>query len=464
MRPRIARLHRRGSAYILALLFLAIFVAMAAAFAATTNTNARSGKNLLDVHRAQWAAESGLNYAIQVIRSITMPSATTEETAIANIAASLSEKLANTPNLNGGCIAQDGTTVTLPAISLGSETFQISVVRTATGQLILKSRGVSGGIGRTVAMDLSLTDSWSKSAFSYGIASYGAISIAGNGEVRGMNELTEASVISATSGSVAITVDGNCVVDGDLSSTGSNTSVVLSGNPTIAGSQDPAVIAEHIHFGVKPPVFPEVDTSAFKSMANGDVIDANTNTGSPGLVFENVLIKAGTNPTFSSDVVLNGIVYIEAPNIVNFSAKVTLNGMVATDMTDEPIESCKLSFQGQVEAYGVEALSDDEPQFADIKQMTGTFIVAPGFDVSFAGQFTTINGTVAADKLSFSGQASGTVEGSVIGLDDTSMYVGGTVDIVIDRSGEQCPPPGFTLPLSLSVNPRTYRELVEPGA
>jgi hypothetical protein len=270
--------------------------------------------------------------------------------------------------------------------------------------------------------------------------------------------LLEASVISSSNAPVAVSVVGDAVVDGDISSVGADTSIVISGTPTIAGSGDLDVIAEHIHCGVDPPVFPEVDTSVFLPLAT-TVIDSQSDVSPMHKTFENIIIKAGTNPTFASDVTINGVVYIEAPNIVNFSGKVTLNGVVATEPSSDPIDSCKISFQAQVDVYGVDALPD-LPQFAGVKELDGTFIVAPGFDVSFAGHFSGINGTIAADRLSFSGQAEGTVKGSVIGLADHPTFVGGYVDIVIDRSGEEDPGAGILRPKSLDVVPRTFREKV----
>jgi hypothetical protein len=200
-----------------------------------------------------------------------------------------------------------------------------------------------------------------------------------------------------------------------------------------------------------------VDTSIFRPLAT-TVIDGTTDINSQNLVLNNVLIKAGTNPTFSKDVVLNGIVFVEVPNCVTFTSKVTLNGLVAAEQKPGSLNTCRLSFEGQVEAFGVDALPPGPP-FEAVKAMTGTFIVAPGFDVSFAGQFTTINGTVAADKLTFTGQASGTIKGSVIGLANYPTSIYGTVDIMIDRSGDTGDDAGFLQPMSLRLLPRTYREM-----
>ena len=373
-----------------------------------------------------------------------------------HIAAALGERLDGSSNLAGMSVTLDSNTVYVPRITMDDRAFEIQIVQRPDKTLTMEVHGFSKDVERVAAIDLHLAPGHPNSVFNYGLASRGPITITGDGEILGKNELTEASVISTTDSEVAVTIDGTTVVDGDISSTGESTSVVISGTPTIAGSTDPAVIANHVHFAVEPPVFPEVDTSIFKPLAT-NVVDATTNTGEAGQVFENIVIKAGSNPTFAADTIINGVVYIESPNIVNFSAKVTLNGVIATEDNELGIENCKLNFGAQVEAYGVEALPD-LPQFTAVKDLTGSLVVAPGFDVSFAGHFSTISGTIAADKLSFSGQAEGTVMGSVIGLADYPTWISGSVNIVIDRSGEDSSDAGFTMPLCLEVDPKTYRE------
>ena len=452
------RTMRNGTAYVLAIILLALSIAVAVAFATFANVNARTGKNMVDIHRARLATEGGMAFAVGRVHMIALPYATDDANIIANIAAALGDRLNGSGNLAGDTVTHDANTVFVPRIETDDGAFEIYVVQQPDGTLTLEVHGLANDVRRVSAVDLTVLSCHPNSVFNYGLASRGTISIAGNGQIRGMNELTEASIISATDGPLAVTVEGISIVDGDISSVGPGTSVVITGNPTIAGSQDPEVIAEHIHFGVDPPAFPEVDTSIFRPLATGDVIDSTTNTASPGLVFENVIIKAGTNPTFASDVTLNGVVFIEAPNIVNFEAKVTLNALVATEPSDNPIESCKLSFEAQVDTFGLEALPD-LPQFEAVKELTGTFIVAPGFDVSFSGKFTTISGTIAADRLTFSGQSVGTIKGSVIGLADYPTSISGTVDIFIDHSGKEIPDAGFLPAKALDVDARTYREV-----
>lgn len=447
---------RNGVAYVIAIMVMAILVTIAAAFAAFSNLGAQTSKNVADVHRARLAAESGLSFAIAQIRLIGLPTDTDDDTVIPNIAAALGERLDGSSNLAGATVTLSANTVHVPRITMDDGAFEIFIIQQPDKTLTMEAHGFVNDVERVAAIDLLLRPGHPNSVFNYGLASRGPITIIGDGEIRGKNELTEASVISTTESEVAVTIGGSTIVDGDISSTGVSTSVVISGTPTIAGSTDPAVIASHIHFAVEPPVFPEVDTSIFEALAI-NIVDGTTNTGHVGQVFENIVIKAGANPTFASDTIINGVVYIESPNIVNFSAKVTLNGVVATEDSDLGLESCKIHFGAQVDAYGVEALPD-LPQFAAVKDLTGSLVVAPGFDVSFAGHFSTISGTIAADRLSFSGQAEGTVMGSVIGLADYPTTISGTVNIVIDQSGQDSNDAGFTMPLCLEVDPKTYRE------
>lgn len=453
------RMHRSGTAYVLAIVLMVCFVAIAVGLAAFTNVNARTSKNVADIHRARLAAESGISFAIRQIRPLALPHATDLDNVIPKIAQELGERLDSTGNLAGGSVTHDGTTVYVPAITTDDGAFEIRVVQQADQTLSLEVQGLANDARRTVAVDLELKEGHPNSVLNYGIASRGPISVAGSGKVLGKNDLIEASIISSSDAAVAVSVVGDAVVHGDISSVGRETSVVISGSPTIAGSQDLEVIADHVHFAVDPPIFPEVDTSIFLPLAT-TVIDSQSDVSPMHTTFENIIIKAGTNPTFASDITINGVVYIEAPNIVNFSGKVTLNGVVATEPSSDPIETCKISFQAQVDAYGVEALPD-LPQYAEVKELDGTFVIAPGFDVSFAGHFAGVNGTIAADKLTFGGQAKGTVKGAVIGLADHPTFVGGYVDIVIDRSGEENPGAGILPPKSLDVVPRTFREKVQ---
>ena len=149
---------------------------------------------------------------------------------------------------------------------------------------------------------------------------------------------------------------------------------------------------------------------------------------------------------------------MEAPNVVTFAGQTTINGFIVTEQNSLPIEQCQINFAGTVDAAGVAALPDTE-EFAAVKQHTGTFLLAPGFAATFSGNFSTINGSIVADQLTFSGTAEGIIKGGVIGLTDLPTELSGNVEIYVDRSTQDPDPAGIVKPFALETMPDSYTEL-----
>ena len=447
---------REGSAYMLALMLLVVFSALAAAMATTSNLSLQKSSNHRSSSSAQLTAESGMEFLLERLSTVRLPASTTEASFPANLKTAL-DKAINASNLANQSIVSTTGGVAVPAISAAGGSFTSSMLWSTSNRCRLTVRGAHSGVARTIRMDVVLIPK-NATAFDYGLASRGPITISGNATITGVNNPQEASVVSSTTAANAITVDGNVVLSGDLGASAENANVAITGHPSIAGSTDPAVYSQHIHFGVAEPDFPEINIAPLAALANGIVIDSHTNT-SGALVFNNARIKAGTNPTFSSKVTINGVLLVEAPNVVKFEGQTVLNGFVAAENTSSALSDCQLRFSGGVEAYGVDALPASDPQFTAVRQKSGTFIVAPGFGVTFGGNFSTINGSIAADQLTFTGTAEGTVKGSVIGLKDLPTFVGGNVDIRVDRKGADANPTGFLKPYALKAVSASYAEV-----
>ena len=81
------------------------------------------------------------------------------------------------------------------------------------------------------------------------------------------------------------------------------------------------------------------------------------------------------------------------------------------------------------------------------------------FGVTFAGNFSAVNGSIIADQLTFTGTAEGVVKGSVIGLKDLPTEIGGNVDIYVDRKNAKPDPAGVEKSLSMQPIIDTYEEL-----
>jgi hypothetical protein len=447
---------QRGVASLMALVLLVLLCVLSVGLAMTTDLNMRKSENTQRAQAAQLQAESGQEYMVKNLKTLRIPGNTTESNFNENIAASLNTRIYPAVFIPGNIVTYTSAEIIVPRIRLGEGTFNSTLARLNNGRCRLTTQGTVDGISRTVSIDFELAIR-RPAVFDYGLASKGQIIIQGNAEIIGVNSPSEASVLSATTSETnAILVDGNTTISGDLYAAGQDSVVLVSGNPTIAGSKDPNVFGDHIHFGVQVPDFPEMDTASLAPLAT-NVIDSSTNTSSKDLVFNNVRILAGTNPTFNSDVALNGIIYVEAPNIVRFEGKATITGMIVTEDNSLPLSQCQLKFAGSVKATSVDALPDTQ-EFQAVKQETGTFIAAPGFGVTFAGNFSAINGCIAADQLTFTGTAEGTVKGSVIGLTDNPTTIGGTVGIYVDRTEADQDPTGFVNSLGFTPIAGTYRE------
>ena len=447
----------RAVAYVLALLVLAIFGVLAVAFSSKTGLNLRAGANHRLATDARFVAESGLAFMLDRVKAIRLPGDTTEDMLLDDLCSALGANLNGTTNLAGSTVVQSEEEVLIPKIALDHGVFTASLSSAGANRCRLEVKGVTGEISRRVAIDLVLQVK-NSGVFDYGLASRSPISVLGNAVIHGVDDPTEASVVTTTT-TGALEVGGNASISGDLFSTGDSSSIVISGSPTVAGETNPmTILANHVHTDVAAPDFPETDTAPLAALAT-NVVDSNTDISVNGLVLNNVKIAAGTNPTFAKDVVLNGVIYVEAPNRVTFTSKVTINGMIVTVPSEHPIADCQLDFAGQSEAFGVDVLPDT-PQFAEVKQQTGSFIVAPGFSVKFSGQFSAINGTIAADQLTFTGQAEGVVNGALIGLAEHPAQVNGNVEIYVDRAKVNRNPSGFVKVLSLVPEAISYTELV----
>ena len=455
---------RTGSVYVLALILLALFSSIAVAMFTSTTLNLKKSENAANAVTARLAAESGLSVILQALRGVSLPSDTDANSLIANLAVKLAEDLDGTGNLGGQTVAAAGGVLSVPSVTLdhGSFTCTFNMETDSQGRqrCRVKVTGARDGARRDVSMLLNLGIKRA-SIFNFGVASRGKISVTGSAVIDGMTTPAEASVLSASSEPVAIEAGGHGVIGGDLFITGANvdTVVLRGGGLSVGGESDPQEILEHhVHLGVEEPEFPEVDVAPFLAFAV-NVIDADTDLGGSGS-FDNVVIRRNTNPQFTGDTVVNGVMYIESPNIVIFAAGTTINGILVTDNPSAPnLTENRIEFRGHVMAPGVDALPDS-PEFAQIKTLTGTVILAPGYDLTFRGTTNSINGTIAADQMAFRGDSdiSGSLTGSVVGLKDLPISLSGNASIRINGENSKIIPVGFKHPMGLTPDPDTYRE------
>src|SRR5258706_571047 len=233
-------------------------------------------------------------------------------------------------------------------------------------------------------------------------------------------------------------------------SIGEDGKVHFGGGASIGGTSNPAEIrADHIHTGVSAPEFPTIDTDAFKAYA--------TNVYSGGTTLVNVRIPANTNPKFNAGVNIQGVLYIETPNNITFNGNVNVQGVIVTQ--NNPIGNLStniLNFSGNVSAQPVNTLPES---FGDLRKLTGSFLLAQGFQANFTGSFGTVNGAIIADKVSFGGNAGGTVMGSIVSLTSNPLTVSGTADVIIASTGTTDYPAGVYFSSRYTALADTYEEV-----
>ena len=453
--------HRRraGIAYLLALVLLVVFATVGLALSSAANLSLRTSDNYCAAAAARLEAEGGMSFMLRELAALRLPGTTNQASFLTNLMSALTPRIDNTANLNGQHPYISGSYLIVPDIATEDGHFAGKFSWAGPNRGRLTVQGAARNAAQRISVELVFTPR-RPVVFDYGLASKGQITIFGHAKIVGVNSPTEASVLSATQTNLnAICLqDSSVTVSGDLYAAG-NTNVAISPGASVAGSTDPNVIAQHVHLGADPPDFPEVNIAPIAALATNVLNTSNPKAAS----YSNIRIAANTNPTFNSDVVLNGVVYVESPNNVTFNGHAAVNGLIVGDGSGKALDTCGITFMGDVHAYGVEALPN-EPVYAAVKEQTGTFVAAPGFGLTFKGNVTVDNGSIAGDQLTFSGNAEGIVHGSVIGLKDVPTSVGGSVEIYVDRTNADQNPAGFAPSVALEPDAESYLELtgVEP--
>ncbi len=427
----------QGAVSVVALLFLAMFATMSLEFFESTETNLAEADNTCSALQARLAAESGLAFCAREIENNGVSGCLRGQPLLDAMAAQIKTDLNGTGNLGAQTVGYNSTTITIPAIALpGGGSFNATITLAATDTLTLNVTGYwnQGCVTNATAVQKGITmnlQATGNPAFGFGISSMGPIAVGNNLIVKGVLA-SEGSMYSAATGA-AITVGNNGTISGALSVSASKATISLGNNVT-AGS---------VNYNVPPITMPTVDRSAYAALAT-NIVNSTTNVSSG--VFTNIRIKANTNPVFGNNVTILGLMYVEAPNIVQFGNNVSFTGVIVAD--DPPVGSPdsanSITFNNNTTLNGVGQLPDTAA-FQQLINMPGTSILAPGFTVKFLNNFGSIDGTIAVKSLIAGNNLNSTLNGSILiygsgGLDLTNNA---TLNISMNLSQYNRVPPGF---------------------
>ena len=100
---------------------------------------------------------------------------------------------------------------------------------------------------------------------------------------------------------------------------------------------------------------------------------------------------------------------------------------------------------------------------AALRAMTGSSILANGFNVAFSGGYASISGTIASSQLTFSGTAGGAITGHVLGLGTQTLSISGSAQVFLDRPGTNKWPAGVFFRVRYMPKKETYLEVPVNG-
>lgn len=447
---------RKGTVLIACMIFVLIFAALAVSMATMSGTNVQLASNQHKVGCALASTESGLDVMRYWLNQVTFPSYVTPSKYFSEIVDTLQSDL-STNNITNITVKNNGSIPTVPLDSATGQSFkcEISIDPNNSDILLLSTTG-GKDITRTIRVQYNI-EPYVYPIFDYGLATKGPVHFLGNPKVNGVNSNDEADIfIESNSNNLAMLVTGNLNFDGDITVANSAANVALMGDVQIAGDTGQTAIDNHIDIGADPPQFPIPNVDYFEQFATGTVIDSSTDLSAPGMVLTNAKIAPGTNPNFLGNVIIEGILYIEQPNVVTFSQNVDSRGMIVAEGDPNfagPNNS--ISFLGNFATNPVPT----GVQFDAIRQEEGSSILAPAFSVEFAGNFSALSGVMAVSGAHFSGNVNAVVEGTIINYSNNPTVIEGNSTLNFDRSANVEVPAGFDTHRILTYNPTSYEML-----
>ena len=400
--------------------------------------------------------------------SLEIPHASSPANLFDLVESGLAGRLNGTNNLDGGNIGRSGSVIQIPEAAHGyirlddtGLSFRIEIQSEGT-QLLVTAYGRSGSTERSErAIQLRYAMVQRPGAiFNYGVASKGPVVLDSNARIVGTPNPAHGSVLSTTTSSdPAVTVTGNAVVSGSISVVDPTGGVVVDTKASVAGSLDPAVKNANIHRGVEEPDFPTIDTDIYKPFATNVISTAGGKFDKVDL--KNLYIKANTNPTFGSNIKVQGVIYIETPNKVTFDSNVEITGaiVVQNNPTGSPADNV-LIFDSMVKLNGMDKLPDTEDFPPEMRALQGAMILAPGFRLYFDSNFGTAGGSIVGSQIEFDANAVGTVAGGIINLADREMSFDSNAAITIANQGAAYAPAGMYFGSRYVPMPASYLEIV----
>ena len=417
------RRRRAGITSAMAMLYLTLFATLSLGFYASVTTSVQIAKNDLRTAKALLAAESGVQFMRYHLANVNL--SPTSPDAMAELCDDLKARLEGTSNLGGNHVTLTNNTIYIPGETgsyiktNGTDNSGFSAVITDHGGNIVCTVMGRAGLTSTstaskgVSLDFKRMPITS-SVFDYAVAAKGKVMITKGtlSGVTGISDNSIATMMSAKNSGGAMTVSGG-TVGGDINVVGSLGNASVTGGNVGGTSNIAMILSQHTHV-VGSPTFPVFDTTVFKQYAT------NTYNGKTSGALQNVRIPPNTNPKFTGNVQIQGIVYIESPNQVTFQGDAKLQGFIVFENAGS-VSQNTITMTGNFSEGTLPAGS----QYDALRTTTGIAILAPTTALTMSGSVDSqVRGNMILGTFENSGASNIQFDqGSLLTL-DTSTSIG----------------------------------------
>jgi Tfp pilus assembly protein PilX len=464
------RRNRRGITAVIAMLFMVLIGTLALGFYATVTTATSLAKNDRRTAKALMAAESGIQFMRNRLAHVTIPPATASGNLLSELEIDLKADDVIAGNLGGVAITRTGNVITIPSIATNTaENSGFVVTLTdigAVGEIVCTVRGHSGNSTsvseKGVRLDFTRKPI-NTSIFDNAVAAKGKFVMTKGGitAVSGVASDSIIKIVSAQKTAGAITMSGGTIgsaaggelgvlIDVNADGKADPTATVISGG-SVHGTTNITTIKNNYVKLVSEPEFPTVDTTQFAAYATNPYVDGATTV-------KNIRIPANTNPKFNGGVTIQGIMYIESPNIVEFRGNSHMEGFIV-------FEKANTSAVNLIDARGNFTYGNlpAGAEFDSLRAITGISILAPTASLVMSGSVDSqIRGNMILGNFKNGGSADISIEkGSIITLDtavDSATFNGKTVKFASTGADNQ-PPAGVSFTTHFLPTNGSYIEL-----
>jgi len=213
-----ARRVRKGAALLMSMIVLAALSVWAVSICSFSGTNLQLAENQRKADAARVCAESGLEVMRYWLSRVSIPGTINKSEAIGYIASSLQNELSADGIYNIVPYSQSSSII-IPSVTLDSaegKSFFAQLTQLDADTVRLDVTGNYGSLSKRIRVKYLLGDR-AHTAFDYGVATRGPLSLAGNIQLEGVNISVESDVyIESLNSILALSITGNSQIAGDV--------------------------------------------------------------------------------------------------------------------------------------------------------------------------------------------------------------------------------------------------------